>query len=122
MTGEEKLVRLERALTYGGNTHGVDDIVRLVKEGKAQFWPRDGKGDGCIVTEIDRFPRFSAVRYWLIFGEKRACLGLESEINEWAIGQGCTMAVATGRRGWGRVAASTGWRHHMYTFYKPLVP
>jgi hypothetical protein len=118
MTEDERRSRMEKALHYGGDTHAIGDIAALIKEGRAQWWQH---GDGMIVTEIDRFPRFSAVRYWLIFGELKECLSLEDQINEWAIGEGCTMAVATGRRGWGRVAASTGWRHHMYTFYKPLV-
>ena len=74
-----------------------------------------------IVTEIHDYPLLKTVHYWLIFGELRHCLALESDINSWARGEGCTVATATGRRGWGRVAAPTGWRPHMFTFYKPLV-
>jgi hypothetical protein len=121
MTGEEKLARLQRALDYGGGTHRVADVVQLVREGKAQFWPPGGEGDGCIVTEIHEFPLFKAIHYWLIWGELRACLSLEHEINPWAVEQGCTIATATGRRGWGRVAAPTGWRPAHPNFFKPLI-
>ena len=56
LSNEEKRRRFEKALACGGNTHDVDDVVALVKEGKAQYWERD---DGMIVTEIHDFPRNS---------------------------------------------------------------
>jgi hypothetical protein len=117
MTDEERRARFEAALHYGGDTHGVDDVLDMVREGTAQFW---SNGDGCIVTEILKFPRFDAVNYWLISGELRACLALEEQITAFAIERGAKVAMATGRRGWGRVAAPTGWRPHMHTFWKPL--
>jgi hypothetical protein len=118
LSDTEKRARLERALEYGGGTHSVADVVQLIRDGKAQFW---SYGDGCIVTEIHDFPRLKAVHYWCIFGTLPDCLAIEHDINPWAVEQGCTVATAAGRKGWGRVAAPTGWRPHMPTFYKPLV-
>jgi hypothetical protein len=121
LSGAEKRARLAKALEYGGCTHSVEDVVQLCQEGKARLWGDDG--DGCIVTEIHAFPQRRAIHFWLISGTLRDCLALEHEILPWAIEEGCTVATACGRRGWGRVSAKTGWRPqpHMFNFYKPLV-
>jgi len=119
LSPEEKRARLQRALEYGGGTHALADVIDLVKSGKAQFWEN---GDGAIVTEIHEYPRLKAVHYWLISGALQDCLDLDRDIVSWAVGEhGCTEATAVGRKGWGRVSASLGWRPHMYTFHKPLV-
>jgi hypothetical protein len=121
MTAEEAQARMAKALQWGGPTHRISDIAALIRDGKAQWWQSAG-GDGMIVTEIEQFPLLKAVRFWLIFGDLKECLSLDQEINAWARDQGCTMAVATGRRGWGRAAAPLGWKPHLFTFYKPLAP
>jgi hypothetical protein len=118
MTGEERLTKLERALQWGGSTHAPADIFQLLKENKARYWE---DGDGMIITELHDFPRLRAIHYWLIFGELKQCLGLEDQINTWARDEGCTVATACGRKGWGRVAAPTGWRPFHPNFWKPLV-
>lgn len=119
LTGEEKRGRLERALEYGGGTHRVADVVDLVRAGKAQFWQHD---DGLIVTELYTYPRLKAVSFWLMSGTIPDCMALEDEILDWARREGCTVAISTGRAGWGRVAKPTGWRvrPHMVNFFKPL--
>lgn len=118
LTDEEKRARLAKALVYGGSTHTVADVAALVKAGKAQFWQY---GDGTIITEIHDYPLRKHVHYWLISGVLKDCLALEHEINPWAIEQGCTVATATGRPGWGRVAAPTGWKPWWPNFHKILV-
>jgi hypothetical protein len=118
LSGEELRARLQRTLDYCGPTHRIDDVVDMCRNGEAQFW---SNGDGCIVTQIETAPLVKSVHYWLIWGELRHCLALEHEINPWAIEHGATIATAAGRRGWGRVAAPTGWRPHVVTFWKPLV-
>jgi hypothetical protein len=117
MTGEQKLARLQRALDYAG-THRISDVVELLEAHKAQLWER---GDGTIITELHEYPLRKAVHYWTISGVLKDCLALEDEINAWALEKGCTIATAAGRRGWGRVAAPTGWRVAYPNFYKPLV-
>lgn len=118
LSDTEKRERLQRALDCAGNTHTIEDVVDMVRRGRAQFWTN---GDGSIVTEIHEFPRLRSVHYWLISGRLPDCLALEDDINAWAMEQGCTMATAIGRRGWGRVAAPTGWREFYPNFIKPLV-
>jgi hypothetical protein len=117
LSGSEKAHRLQLALECGGPTHRLDDVVACLRDGRARLWENDG---GVIVTELETFPLHKAVRFWLIAGELKPCLALEHEIVPWALSQGCTIAIASGRRGWGRVAASTGWRQHSYIFWKSL--
>lgn len=118
MTNDEKLRRLEATLAVAGNTHTIGDIVEGVGQGRFKWFDN---GEGHIVAEIMQFPRLRAVNYWLIFGELRHCLALEHEVQPWAIENGCTMAMACGRRGWGKVAAPTGWEPWAHTFKKTLV-
>ena len=118
MTADEAQARMAKALEYGGGTHSVGDVARLIQAGKCQWWDN---GDGMIVTELHDYPLLKTIHYWLIFGELRHCLALEHDINPWAVENGCTVATACGRRGWGRVAAPTGWRPWHPNFYKPLV-
>jgi hypothetical protein len=118
MNREEKLARLQKALDYAGPTHRISDVVKLLESHHAQLWE---EGDGSIITEVHKFPLFSAVHYWLISGELKQCLALEPRINAWAIEHGCNIATACGRKGWGRVAAPTGWRPALPTFTKQLV-
>lgn len=119
MNERERLSLMERALAYGGPTHTVGDVVALIHENKAQFWQQ---GDGCIITEIHETPLRKAVHYWIVFGGMHDCLALQPEIDEWAKGEGCTIATATGRRGWGRALASSGWGPGLPTYRKDLAP
>jgi len=119
LSGDEMRARMERALRYAGDTHTLADITDAVKGSRAQFWTN---GDGAIVTELHNFPRRRAVHYWLIAGEMKSCLALQPEIDAWAVGQGCDIATACGRRGWGRVAAPSGWVEWLPNFQKGLVP
>jgi hypothetical protein len=118
LSDSEKRRRLERALEFGGGTHAVADVAALIADGKAQLWEYQ---DGCIVTELHCYPRRKDVHFWTISGALSDCLALEHDILPWAIEEGCTVATACGRKGWGRVAAPTGWRQWHPNFYKPLI-
>jgi hypothetical protein len=119
MTGMEKAARLQRALDYSGATHRISDVVALIKTGHATLWECD---DGVIVTELHTFPLFKAVNYWLVAGRLRDCLALEDQITPWALGEGCTVATACGRRGWERSLTPAGWqRRPLCSYVKPLV-
>lgn len=117
LSDEEKLRRFEKTLHYGGDTHSVADVVQMVREHRAKYWPN---GDGMVITELNTFPNFKTCHYWLISGVLKDCLALDAEISAWARDEGCSFATATGRKGWGRVAAPYGWRPHMHTFIKDL--
>jgi hypothetical protein len=98
---------LQRALDHAGNTHEIADVIRMVQEGRAQWW---GDERGSIITEIVRYPRRSVVRYWLAAGELRRVFGLEDQINRWARLEGANRAVLYGRAGWQHFAAERGWQ------------
>jgi len=117
MNPSELRARFERSLAWAGSTHTVDDVVSAVRRGEAQFWHSD---DACIVTELFAYPQLRSINFWLISGELRAALALEPQILEFAAAEGCEVATANGRRGWGRAAAPTGWRLHSYNYVKPL--
>lgn len=118
LTDAEKLERFQKALDCGGRTHEVADVVAMIKDGRAQYW---SNGDGTIVTELHKFPNLKAVHFWLVSGDLRHCLALEHDIVPWAIEEGCTVATASGRKGWGRALAPMGWRPWWQTFVKTLV-
>ena len=117
MTKQEMQARFQRALDHAGNTHTVDDVLRMLDEGTAKCWT---EGDGIIITTIDVFPREQAVHYWLAAGNLRDCLALEEQINRDSIDRGCTIATVTGRRGWGPYGAKTGWKLRGHLFGKRL--
>jgi hypothetical protein len=119
LSSEEKRARFQKALDRGGNTHTIDDVVAMVNTGHAMFWE---KGDGVVVTELVTFPRLKVVRYWLVAGALDDVLALQNDIDTWARFNGCQMATASGRKGWGRAAASSGWKPDLITFYKDLLP
>jgi hypothetical protein len=117
MADQEKRRRFERALHYAGDTHAVEDVIAKVREGRAQYW---GDDEASVVTEVLSYPRLKAVNLWLVSGELQRCLALEGEIFDWARDNGCTVATATGRRGWLRIAPTVGWKLRAFQFYKPL--
>lgn len=118
MEDQEKLRRLEATLDYAGRTHDVADIVQGCRDNRFKWF---SNGDGNIVAEICTFPKLKTVNFFLIFGELKHCLALEHEVLPWAIENGATLATATGRAGWGRVAAPTGWRPHSINYTKKLI-
>ena len=117
LSTNEKLGRLQRALDYGGPTHRLRDVVEMLNDGRAKLWER---GDGVIVTEMHEYPLLRSCHFWLVSGELHDCLALEAEIADWARGEGCTVATAMGRKGWGRAAAPAGWREWSPNFLKRL--
>ena len=40
LSGAEKAHRLQKALEYGGGTHRLDDVVRMLKAGEANYVAR----------------------------------------------------------------------------------
>jgi hypothetical protein len=117
LPSSEKLARLQKALHYGGDTHSLSDLIGVLHSGEAKLIENP---DAVIIAEMHRFPQFSAVHFWLIAGVLRECLALEDEVLAWGVENGATVATACGRRGWGRVAAATGWREWHPNFIRPI--
>jgi GNAT superfamily N-acetyltransferase len=99
---------LQAALEHAGGTHGIEDVARLVGQGRAQFWP----GARCaVVTEFYDYPKLRACNVWLLGGDLTELLDMLPAIEAWARGQGCARMLGGGpRAGWGRVLAPRGYR------------
>ena len=117
LTGAQKLARFEKALHLAGDTHTVADVLEKVRVHRAQYWE---EGDTSVVTEVLTYPRLKAVNYWLVAGNLHDCFALQDQINAWAIENGCSIALATGRRGWLKVCDRFGWKLRAVQFAKPL--
>jgi GNAT superfamily N-acetyltransferase len=111
---------VEAALVRAGGTHGVEDVERLVAEGRAHFWP----GRGCaVVTEFYSYPRMKACNLWLLGGDLKELLQMRPAIEAWARAQGCTRILGGGpRRGWERVLRPHGYRPEWIIYCKDLSP
>lgn len=111
---------IEAALVRAGGTHGLDDVARLVEQGKAHFWP----GRRCaVVTEFYCYPRLKACNFWLLGGELKELLQMLPVIEDWARAQGCTRMLGGGpRRGWERVLKPMGYRPEWIIYCKELKP
>lgn len=106
---------MQDALKYAQNSHTLDDVLRLVLVGDAQFWPAD---KAALVTEIIDYPQRRTLRFWLAGGDLETLLGLEKEAMEWSKHWNCVASEIVGRRGWMRaldgyeIAATVGVKHY----------
>jgi len=100
--------RLERALLHAGGTHRLADVIRLLQEGRSQWWEL---GDGCCVTELRAHPQLRELNVWLVAGDLDDCMALQGAIEQWARQHGVRRIVGIGRDGWERIAcAKMGFR------------
>ena len=90
---------IEAALAHANGTHSLADVLRLIVEGEAQFWPFE---DAAIVTEIVKYPQRTILRFWLAGGKLETLLEAEPEVIEWSKQWGCEAVEIIGRRGWNR--------------------
>lgn len=101
MTSSEKIARFEKALAQAGNTHTIGDVMQRIDERKAVCWTN---GESIVITEVLAYPRLRACNFWLVVGNLHECVALQPAIDEWARGEGCSVATATGRMGWLRLS------------------
>jgi hypothetical protein len=111
---------LEAALEHAGGTHAIEDVARLIEQGRAHFWP----GRRCAaVTEFYDYPRLKACNFWLVGGDLKELLRLEPIIAAWARGQGCERMLGGGpRAGWARLLGPRGYRPGWTIYSKDLTP
>lgn len=111
---------VEAALVRAGGTHGIEDVARLIGEGRAHFWP----GRRCaVVTEFYDYPRLRACNFWLLGGELKELMRMRPAIEAWARTQGCTRMLGGGpRRGWARLLEPAGYRPEWIIYCKDLNP
>jgi hypothetical protein len=90
---------IEAALAHAHGTHDLDDVLKIVLSGEAQFWAFD---DAAIVTEIIRYPKKTVLRFWLAGGNLETLTEAEPKIIKWSEQWGCQGVEIFGRKGWVR--------------------
>ena len=87
------------ALEYPQFSHTLEDVLRVVLAGDAQFWP---ESNAALVTEIIDYPQRRTLRFWLAGGALETLRDLEVAAIEWSKKWGCSASEIVGRRGWVR--------------------
>lgn len=91
---------IAEALKYGGDSHNLDDVKKLILTGEAQFWSSERSA---VVTEIQTWPRARFLLFWLAGGDLDELSNeLRPKIEAFAKQHGCSRTVIFGRRGWSR--------------------
>lgn len=90
---------IEAALGHAHGTHTLDDVLKLIVAGEAQFWAYP---DAAIVTEIIRYPQKTVLRFWLAGGNLDTLIEAEAEVIAWSKQWGCVGVEIFGRKGWVR--------------------
>lgn len=121
MTAESEWARckpwIEAALPYCYGTHTIEDVERLIAEGKMQFWP--GKRSA-IVSEVLEYPRLKAFNFFLVGGDLSELLEWEPSFTTIAKALGCSRISQIGRRGWGKALAPLGYETVLSVMLKEL--
>ena len=55
-----------------------------------------------MITEVVRYPRKTALNFWLAGGDLQELKTMLAPIEQWAREQGCERITLAGRRGWER--------------------
>ena len=85
----------------------------MLSEGRAKLWP--GKGSA-IVTEIERYPTETVMRFWLGGGDMDELLGMAPGVMAEGRMQGCASAIVEGRKGWEKALKGLGFSFYSATF------
>ena len=78
----------------------------MIAEGRMQLWPGER---GCLVTEIQVYPRKKSLNIFLAAGEFAEFTEMTPVIEDWARRLGCADVTASGRMGWMRRLKAHGW-------------
>ena len=109
---------IETALQHSGGTHSYEDVVRLVREKKLQFWAGPSS---CVITELIDFPQKRVAFVFLAGGNLGEIERMGPALCEWAKQQGCVGVHFAGRPGWERTFLTrTGWTKSAVLFEKVL--
>lgn len=111
--------QIEAALKHADDSHSFEDIVAGVEAGQLQFWPGP---NSVIITEIQTYPRYRALNFFLAGGNIRELEAMYTPIERWAQERGCDRAIITGRKGWERsfLTAKQGWQSKLTVYEKKL--
>jgi hypothetical protein len=109
------------ALEKSGDQYGVDDLLTLIEDDRAIFYPVQ---NGAAVFRVATYPKKRRLRLWLIGGEVGdgvAKLGAVMEAAEFlAEKHGCDGIECTGRKVYQRVLKPYGYTHEAVVLIKEL--
>lgn len=108
---------IESALAYSGGTHGYEDIVRGVAEGRYQFWPGI---NAMVLTEITQWPQKKVIHCFLAAGDLAEIHAIRTWAEAWARMRGIEAVTVTGRPGWERELARDGYKKRSVVLEKDL--
>lgn len=102
---------VQDALDGNGGRICSDELLKLIKENKAQLWGlHDGVLRAVMVTEIINYPQLKAIRI-IAVGGRDMDMWLDTlidTIGRWGAGQGAHVMEFVGRRGWEKKLTSKG--------------
>ena len=91
--------QIEAALAFADDSHSFEDIKQSVVSGDLQFWPGLSS---VVITEIVRYPRYTALNLFLAGGNMDELEAMLPEIEKFAKHVGADRLVLAGRKGWVR--------------------
>lgn len=99
---------IESALPHGDDKYGLEDIKELIAKELLILWvvynEDTEKAEGCILTEVLKYPRAQALSIFLLAGNDfSAIVGVFEELMDYAKGVGCSRIEFYGRPGWEKV-------------------
>lgn len=109
---------IEAALATSPGLESIEDVERLIGQGRYQFWA--GR-QSAAVTEIARFSRCKVLIVVHGGGDLAELLDeLEPRMCAFAQAQGCDAIMGTGRKGWERAVAKRGYDFAWINMIKAL--
>lgn len=99
--------KLARMLDRMGALYTLNDILRLIAEGKMQSFVR---GNSWIITQIVPYPRANVLEVFAAVGDLEELRILHDRILDYAREIGAGVIRAYGRKGWIDDATSRGWK------------
>jgi hypothetical protein len=100
---------LKRALSYADQEFTIEDVRKLLEEGRFQLWigwdVERKQPVGAGVTEIFDYPRRRVcfLVLWASEAPRSTWLSCLATVEHWASAKGCVAMRLLGRKGWGRV-------------------
>jgi hypothetical protein len=109
--------RLQKGLDAMGNTHSLEDIVELIKDGHMQSFVFN---ETWAITQIVDFPRRRVMEIFLVAGDMKDAVPLHDQVLAYAREQGCEIVRCFGRDGWSKWAFPRGWTNGQRVYLKEL--
>lgn len=103
-------VDIEKALSYGGNSHSFDHIVGQVLQGRLHFYPLP---NSFIIMEVINSPNFSVYHAFLAGGNLEEITDFQETLVKNAKQLECKALSMSGRRGWEKALKPLGWQHKL---------